>query len=356
MKKSLLPIFIFILSCLSFTVSAQTANPCTGCDYEPLCVIEDEGFRFEYFGAIDQGNGTTQLKFKVFNASRYPFTSIMFDLPGSNIPAVSPQTSYVSRFWYSVDNNYNQEFIKFTGLNTLNYRYDQSDIFRYVVDSATFYNGQNNVIEIQAEAGDMMGIGVFDLNECGDLPINPLPVELTSFKGNVTAQGVALTWETASEKNNAYFSVQYSTDGRNFESVGYVEGNGTSAAAHQYSFTHKDPAGGKVYYRLKQVDYDNTSAYSKVIVLETKTKASLPLRVYPNPTTGQEVNLQFEQVKSEKITVMLTDLNGRMILKQTADAARTVKVNLQGANLKPGIYILNVQAGLETAHQKIVVQ
>ncbi|MFC5271829.1 T9SS type A sorting domain-containing protein [Adhaeribacter terreus] len=356
MKTTLLSLAFFLLSIFSFTASAQTSNPCTGCDYEPLCVIEDEGFRFEYFGAINQGNGTTQLKFKVFNASRYPFTSIMFDLPGTNIPAISPKTSYVSRFWYSVDNNYNQEFIKFIGLNTTTYRYDQSDIFRYTVDSATFYNGQNSTIEIQAEAGDMMGIAIFDLNECDDLPINPLPVELTSFKGNVTAAGVSLTWETASEKNNAYFSVQYSTDGRNFESVGYVQGNGTTAMAHKYAFTHKDPAGGKVYYRLKQVDHDNTSAYSKVIVLETKTKANLPLRVYPNPVTGQEVNLQFENVSAEKVNLTLTDLNGRVILKRTTEAARNVKFDLNGADLKPGIYILNVQADLQTAHQKIVVQ
>src|SRR5690606_35574391 len=241
---------IFVLSCLSFTASAQTSDPCMGCDYDPLCVVEDEGFRFVYYGAVNQGNGTTQLQFRVFNASRYPFTNLMFDLPGSNLPAISPNTSYVSRFWYTVDNNYNQEFIKFTGLNTTNFRYDQHDIFRYIVDSATFYNGQNNVIEISAEAGPMFGIAIFDLNECEDLPINPLPVELISFKGNATTTGVILNWETASEKNNAYFSIQYSTDGRNFESVGHVDGNGTSAMAHRYSFTHKDPAGGKVYYRL----------------------------------------------------------------------------------------------------------
>src|SRR5690606_7951372 len=246
MKSNLLSLLIIFFSFLSFNAKAQSLGiPCPeGCTADPLCVIEENCFRFEYYGAVNQGNGTTQLKFRIFNASRFPFEHVMFELPGQNLPAVSPQSSYISRFHYSVQNTFNDSLIKFTGLNTTNFRYDQNDVFRYTVDSATFYNGNNSTIEIVAKAGTFVSIVTFNLEECDDMPINPLPVELISFKGAAAGQGIALDWETASEKNNAFFSVQHSKDGRNFESVGYVEGNGTSAMAHQYAFTHTQPVKG----------------------------------------------------------------------------------------------------------------
>ena len=358
MKKTLLPIFAFLFTLLSFAASAQSGIPCpAGCDTDPLCVQEDMCFRFEYFGAVDQGNGTTQLKFKVINASRYSFNHVMFELPGQNLPAVSPKASYINRYTYSVQNTYNDSLIKFTGLNSGTFRYDQSDVFRYVVDSATFHNGYNSTIEVVAKAGVLVGTVTFNLEECDDMIIVPLPVELVSFKGTPVAEGIALNWETATEKNNAYFSVQYSTDGRNFESVGYLEGKGTSTTAHSYAFVHKDARPGKAYYRLKQVDNDNTYAYSKTIVLNTKERASLPLKVYPNPVVkGQEVTLQFDKVDAKNVNITITDLNGRVILKRTAEAAREVKLDLENSQLKAGIYILNAQAGLQTAHQKIIIQ
>src|SRR6478735_2508883 len=240
MKTNLLPLLTLLFGLFSFGAAAQvSSNPCpAGCDKEPLCIQESEGFRFEYFGAVDQGNGTTQLKFKVVNSSPQPFISVMFDLPGSNLPAISPQASYISRYHYAVQNNFNNEFIKFTGLNTATYRYDQSDVFRYVVDSATFHNGLNTIIDVEAQAGTLNGFVSFNLEECDDMIIEPLPVELISFKGAASNEGITLTWTTASEKNNDYFSVQYSTDGRNFESVGYVKGKGTTAATSNYSFLH----------------------------------------------------------------------------------------------------------------------
>src|ERR671913_270 len=100
MKSTLLPLFTFILMFFTVSASAQT-SPCpAGCDTDPLCVLEDNCFRFEYFGAVDQGNGTTQLKFRIINSSRYPFVHIMFELPGQNLPAVAPKTSYKSRYTY----------------------------------------------------------------------------------------------------------------------------------------------------------------------------------------------------------------------------------------------------------------
>jgi len=357
--KSLLPLFTLLFALFSFTASAQSGIPCpAGCDKDPLCVMEDNCFRFEYFGAVDQGNGTTQLKFKVINAARFPFEHIMFELPGQNLPAVAPTASYISKYHYAVQNTFNDSLIKFTGLNTATFRYDQADVFRYTVDSATFHNGLNSTIEIVAKAGTLVGTVTFNLEECEDMIIVPLPVELVSFKGAASSQGVALTWTTASEKNNDYFSIQHSADGRNFESVGYVQGKGTTSMASTYNFNHTNPAPGKNYYRLKQVDLDGKTAYSPVIVVDAKDvkAAALNLTVYPNPTDGQ-VNIKLERAmnSAEVARVMITDLNGRLIMSQEIAGGQELKLNLKD-KVKAGLYLVKVQAGASSTFQKLIVR
>ncbi|KAA9332695.1 T9SS type A sorting domain-containing protein [Adhaeribacter soli] len=359
MKRKLLPILALLFCLFTSPAFAQSGTPCpAGCDTDPLCVMEDNCFRFEYYGAVDQGNGTTQIKFKIFNSSRYPFMHVMFELPGQNLPAVSPKLTYISRYKYSVQNVYDDSLIKFTGLNTSTYRYDQADVFRYIVDSATFHNGENSTIEVYAQAGTLVGAVTFNLEECDDMIIIPLPVELISFNGSASKEGIALNWETATEKDNAYFSIQHSTDGRNFESVGYVEGNGTSSTNHKYRFNHTQPAGGKNYYRLKQVDHDGKYAYSKVIVVESKGAPSLKLTVYPNPVTNGELNLKLDRAMNEHelATVDLHDLNGRLIATEVLKGSQTIQINTRKLNLKPGIYLVNLRNGNTTSHQKIVIQ
>lgn len=322
--------------------------------------MEELCFRYEYFGAVDQGDGTTQLKFRVTNAARFPFEHIMFELPGKNMPAASPTASYISKYAYSVQNTFNDSLIKFTGINTGTFRYDQSDVFRYSVNTAEFNNGLNSTIQIVAKAGDLVSTVTFNLEECEDMIIVPLPVELVAFKGSASAAGVALSWTTASEKNNDYFSIQHSTDGRNFESAGYVQGKGTVSTSTAYSFNHSNPAAGKNYYRLKQVDLDGTVAYSPVIVVEAKdVKASaLNLTVYPNPVTDGQVNVRLEKTMnaSEVAKVTVTDLNGRMIMTQDIKGGQELKLNLNNHSLKAGMYLVKVQSGANQAFQKIIVR
>ena len=115
----------------------------------------------------------------------------------------------------------------------------------------------------------------------------PLPVELTAFQTQWLAATPVLTWTTASERNNAYFQVERSLDGLRFEVAGQVEGSGTSSAPRAYRFEDAGvPASlsGKLYYRLRQVDFSGETAFSPVQVLQPSTK-QLPLTVsvYPNP-------------------------------------------------------------------------
>ena len=68
-----------------------------------------------------------------------------------------------------------------------------------------------------------------------------LPVDLIHFDVHATANHHAdLHWATASEINNSHFEIERSYDGKTFESVGEVAGNGNSQHQIAYSYLDED--------------------------------------------------------------------------------------------------------------------
>ena len=102
-----------------------------------------------------------------------------------------------------------------------------------------------------------------------------------------------LTWATASERNNAYFQIERSRDGRRFEVAGQVEGSGTSSAPRSYRFEDAgptNPAAARLYYRLRQIDFAGEATYSPVRVLRPAPKQpGLAISVHPNPIEQSSV-------------------------------------------------------------------
>lgn len=142
-----------------------------------------------------------------------------------------------------------------------------------------------------------------------------LPVELLSFNATRNNQTTILTWETASEENNAYFNIQHSTDGTNFETIGQVEGSGTSYTAQTYNFVDENPSNGLNYYRLQQMDFDGKFEYHRVLsVLITNKQNDVAIV----PTL---VNNQFEIVLSETVNVTteieIYNINGQVIKSES---------------------------------------
>jgi hypothetical protein len=79
-----------------------------------------------------------------------------------------------------------------------------------------------------------------------NIAASPLPVSWLDFTAEAGTNKVNLQWTTASELNNDYFLVQRSADGVNFESIGTVDGMGTSSTAQNYSFIDTEPLNGLV--------------------------------------------------------------------------------------------------------------
>lgn len=175
----------------------------------------------------------------------------------------------------------------------------------------------------------------------------PLPVEFIAFTGTWNNGTVDLFWATATELNNDYFDVEWSTDGVEFEVIGQVDGNGTDIDGEEYRFTHQNPAQLN-FYRLRQVDYDEVFDYSKTIsVSGTEDDGQLfDVSAYPNPFST-ELNLTIQLSTEEQVVVQLVSTQGRVLDVQqymVSPGSQTVPLTFD-QSLQPGLYILNVKAG-----------
>lgn len=133
-----------------------------------------------------------------------------------------------------------------------------------------------------------------------------LPVDLTFFKASPLQNSFRLEWATSAEENNEGFEVQRSYNGRAFETIGFVEGNGTTLESHSYSFIDDNYAktGEFIYYRLRQVDFNGDYEFSPTVTVELGEANDLrisSLRVFPNPNSNGVVN--FENADSKNLSI-----------------------------------------------------
>jgi len=164
---------------------------------------------------------------------------------------------------------------------------------------------------------------------------SPLPVVLVSFTAEPLGSDALLKWTTASERDNAYFEVEVSADGRVFRRIGQVAGHGTTTQAHDYRLV--DPAIAHygvslVYYRLRQVDLNGTATFSPVRAVAVGQSA---LALFPNPTSGATTLVG--TAAGASVTVL--DAVGRLVLATTADATGTAPLALP-EGLAAGVYLV----------------
>ncbi len=113
-------------------------------------------------------------------------------------------------------------------------------------------------------------------------PENALPVELASFEGEYMENSrIDLKWSTANERDNDYFEIEKSLDGKQFNSIGRVPGKGFSETTSYYHFADQNPVSGLNYYRLKQQDKGKEFSYSNIISVKVSSREALTL--FPNP-------------------------------------------------------------------------
>ncbi|CCH02280.1 hypothetical protein FAES_4280 [Fibrella aestuarina BUZ 2] len=166
----------------------------------------------------------------------------------------------------------------------------------------------------------------------------PLPVTYLDFKAEPLGKTTRLSWATASEVNNASFSIERSADAATYATLGRITGSGTTTARQTYTFTDEAPAPGWNYYRLRQTDNDGAASVSRPLAVWAGT--DITAQVFPNPTHDR---LQVRWPTAEQTTpayILLYDALG--ILRRKTSRAGDV-TDLTVSDLPVGLYLIHLQ-------------
>ena len=170
-----------------------------------------------------------------------------------------------------------------------------------------------------------------------------LPVKYKSFfVEKYRLQNALLLWSTAFEVNNKGWEIQRSTDGKEWETIGWAEGNGNTVLEKSYTFTDPRPMNGLNYYRLKQIDFDGNTSNSDVKYLEFRSDA---LSVYPNPVSDRLFIIGADD--DEQCTI--TDMSGRIILQ-----SKITEESIDVSNLNEGSFLVRIASNGETSRHRVV--
>lgn len=184
-----------------------------------------------------------------------------------------------------------------------------------------------------------------------------LPLKMVSFAAVLSNNKADLTWKTVAESNVSHFVVEKSFDGKEFNQAGVVFARGNETDITVYTFTDildTDKA-GVVYYRIRSVDIDGKFDLSgiRIIHFGNQSKSFVAILTYPNPATNEiRVTIPANWQKM-KMSYEIFSLNGQSVLRKEATSSSQTEV-LNIANIQPGVYVVRVTGGGETAQQKII--
>ncbi len=182
------------------------------------------------------------------------------------------------------------------------------------------------------------------------------PITLADFRATADAGVVELSWETASETNNASFIVY-----RNNAVLAMVEGAGTTSKTNNYTYTDATVVPGVEYtYVLADVDYENneTKYESKAVVVTVDNDvedAGFEIgTAYPNPFNPSTV-VPVELSRDAIVNAKIYTLSGREIatLVNGTMNAGSHELRINASNMTTGLYLVKVMVEDVVNVQKI---
>ncbi|MBL6449261.1 T9SS type A sorting domain-containing protein [Fulvivirga sp. 29W222] len=197
---------------------------------------------------------------------------------------------------------------------------------------------------------DFGGIGAPCSNGCcGNGCV--LPVTLVTFDYDVVDDHVVLSWMTASEVNNDYFTIEKSYDGELFEYAGRVSGSGTTDFPKKYYWEDVRPLNSTTYFRLKQTDLDGTIEYKGMVTVGYHSQGNY-LTVSPNPvSSGCSFKVLGENLNSKVWKIQA--ING-LVVAQGSFEEQVPDISTVG--MERGVYMLNISSNTYQKTIKIVIE
>jgi len=183
----------------------------------------------------------------------------------------------------------------------------------------------------------------------------PLAVTLTDFSAENMPDNVLLEWQTATERDNDYFIVQRSADGKTFENLGTIKGVGNSNSTVHYDYLDSNPLNKLSYYRLEIVDINGNKDYSSAVSVVRSLDIDL-IQLIPNPAK-ESVEVVFDYPITGEYEIELTTMRGQKLFKQTVNMQKGIQhFYLPLTDYSSGVYFVQIKTKNQVVSTKLVIE
>ncbi len=241
---------------------------------------------------------------------------------------------------------------------TVNYSPTAGDVLVVVHAGALAKDGSNQTIPFSSVTLPTNWFVNYNLPNSGDVSVSyaaPLPLEWISLEAEYKHGLVWLAWETANERGNAGFVIEKAFQLPLFDSIAWVNAVNTDVPVRTYTFADPHILDGRwYYYRIKQVDFDGSYAYSKI--LSVRSEKTQGIQVYPNPSDGafRIVHLSPSQTSGQ---IEVFDMTGkRVFFREQSFKAAYTDMEIDLPERQSGTYILRITTPSGIVVHKVVVR
>ena len=185
------------------------------------------------------------------------------------------------------------------------------------------------------------------------------PVELIKFSAKSNADKVTILWSTASEQKASYFTIEKTKDFLTYETVIVINGSGNSSSVIDYETIDNSPFLGVSYYRLKLSDYNGDFIYSSFVAVEIINANTFSFELYPNPSSGENINLLLNSETNQEVLVVVYDYSGKESYSKviiTSTKGENVYAVDPSSKLGSGVYMITATSQQNIYSKRLIVK
>lgn len=244
-----------------------------------------------------------------------------------------------------MNNTYGRPITDVASIQTLYNWHIQDPVTQADIDRnnciKTYQGNGNPYIDHPEWVAEVFGCGII------------VPIELLSFEGKNKGTYNALAWQTASEKNADFISIERK-DNEKWGEIGRLKAVGNTVEKQTYSFDDAKPNPLSIY-RLRMVDRDGTETFSKMVTIENAKKA-FSLKMFPNPARDF-VTFRATTAEKQAFDVKVTDIAGRVLIhKYFPVESGVIEEQMNISALANGVYFFTFDNGTHKTVERFVRQ
>ncbi len=155
--------------------------------------------------------------------------------------------------------------------------------------------------------------------------------------------GIMLTWSTHAEIDHERFIIEKSDNGIDFSEIGTVTGGGTTENLKEYNFLHIYPSENRLYYRLREIDFNGVISYSDIVIFENKEPSLVHVVRLSDAFASEEFSIKLDSYTEGNLQYNLKNWQGDLLNSQELALTNGLNdINIDVKDLKVGIYKLDL--------------